>query len=33
MQQTYQDRLVLDAEQRRWMGACGELYGRLQRTL
>lgn len=33
MQQTYQDRLSLDAEQQRWLGACGELYGRLQRTL
>jgi IS605 OrfB family transposase len=33
MQQTYQDRLSLDAEQLRWLGACGELYGRLQRTL
>lgn len=33
MQQTYQDRLSLDADQQRWMGAFGELYGRLQRTL
>ena len=33
MLQTYQDRLTLDAEQQRWLGACGELYGRLQRTL
>ena len=33
MQQTYQDRLALDASQQRWLGAFGELYGRLQRTL
>lgn len=33
MQQTYQTRLTLDATQQRWLGACGELYGRLQRTL
>jgi IS605 OrfB family transposase len=33
MQQTYQDRLLLDSEQQRWLVACGELYGRLQRTL
>ena len=30
MQQTYQDRLTLDAQQLRWLGAFGELYGRLQ---
>ena len=33
MQQTYQDRLTLDATQSRWLNAFGELYGRLQRTL
>ena len=33
MQQTYQDRLTLDAQQQRWLSACGDLYGRLQRTL
>jgi IS605 OrfB family transposase len=33
MQQTYQDRLTLDATQSRWLNAFGEMYGRLQRTL
>ena len=33
MQQTYQDRLTLNAMQSRWLNAFGELYSRLQRTL
>ena len=33
MQQTYQDRLSLDAQQQRWLDSFGELCGRLQRTL
>ena len=33
MQQTYQDRLTLNAMQSRWLNAFGELYSRLHRTL
>lgn len=33
MQQTYQDRLHLDATELRWLDACGYLYGRVQRKL
>lgn len=33
MQQTYQDRLNLDATQKRWLDAFGSLYGQLQRKL
>ena len=33
MQQTYQDRLILDATQTRWLDTFGGLYGQLQRKL